>query len=48
MRDENCHLEKKIPNQTSDYVLSKLFSQRGSLILVSIHGESHMITYQGC
>ena len=47
IREGNRYL-KKIPNWTSDYVLLKLFSPRGSLILISIHGESHMNTYQGC
>ena len=48
MREEKLLFEKKKkPNCISDYVSLALFSLRGSLTLVSIHGESHMNTYQG-
>ena len=38
----------KILNCTSDYVSLELSSPRGSLTLISIHGESHANTCQGC
>ena len=47
MREGKLPLEKKFPKINWCSQKLKLFLPRGSLTLVSIHGESRMNTYQG-